>query len=656
MTDTRNLDTIPYDVFYQIASKLDCHDFIHLSRVNRNLNSLTQNESIARKTLENGLLHTKEGQKANKAKSGYRKAVGHLFDIKESFATAQPYSAAVLGYGSAFLYNGGSLCYVHDGEIRVLDVHASGKVEQVLNIYNIISRAIPGCAPGEDVTQLSLMHYSDGILAFMVEIVDRSEAWLLAMDLRRRTGNVKGGRLRLRTQLDSTRRLFVRHSRSYLYYGTHSSLGYHGYPQWAINCVDLRTGQHTTEKPVVLENFAGNEIGQTVCFGVHQDHFYAVSTQVNFEEEEVDWTSFYLWICLPPGGGKNRYPEPNRIWRRQHREGPINDTWTDLTLRHDEAAEQLMVLECRREWRDGGSENCRTYYMQALPSPGESSKGKGRQCHSEPSAMYAQLPDEPLTKTLDSSSKPNYERPRKRLRRHYHPEYHQGGEPSQRRDFILAKTKHRTYNLSASTFVDLVNDPRPDPGGRVPHDRLRLRMASRKRKCPIDEQGEEGTQGLLYRPEVDAEGQSTECSEERFASRGIHLWPPDDAPRELDELLCPSKRAGKVQAVADERSIIYSVDQPGMNDGKQAIIMVNFDPYIRLPGLKRLHPANLQAQKSDAGIGIERPQIGDSTPAREHHSIPLHTTIGIKPTNQTVPSVREEAAMYLRINHGYWLR
>lgn len=48
----RNLDCIPYDVFYQVASTLDCHDLIHLSRVNRALNHLVQNESIARKTIQ----------------------------------------------------------------------------------------------------------------------------------------------------------------------------------------------------------------------------------------------------------------------------------------------------------------------------------------------------------------------------------------------------------------------------------------------------------------------------------------------------------------------------------------------------------------------------------------------------------------------------
>lgn len=542
-------------------------------------------------------------------------------------------------------------------------MHGVGQVEQVLNVHKVISRAIPGCNPARNTIQISLLHYRDGILAFLVEIGEVRDAWLLAVDMRRKTDS-KAGRLRLRTPLQSTRRLFVRHNRSYLYYGTQSALSHYGYPQWAISCVDLATGQHTTEKPVELHNFVGNEIGQTVCFEVHQDHLYAVSTLVDFEEEEVDWTSLYMWICLPPRGDTGSVT-PSTEWRRQHREGPINDTWSDLSLREDEATNQLMILECRREWRNGGSDNCRTYYMQPLPSPGEISRKRPAN-HPPCSSIAAELPDEPLTKTLDSSNKAIYERPRKRLRRHYHPEYpldENGHDTSyQRRDFILAKTKFRTYNLSASTFVDLVNDPHPSPGGSlVPHDRLRLRTVSRKRKSPIDEDN------TLHKPEfTDDDGNPIEHSEERFTSRGIHMWPPDNAPPELSRLLCPSHRIGKIQAVADERSIVYSVDQEGLCGGNQAIILINFDPAIRHPGLKRLTPGleslNTDSDSTDirswgpngnhaAAIRPPRPQERTM-----HLQNPTPVSVSTTETNQAVPSVREEPAMYLSINHGYWLR
>jgi hypothetical protein len=496
------------------------------------------------------------------------------------------------------------------------------------------------------------MNYSDWVIAFLVELDDRREAWLLAVDLQRRSTYGKSGRLRLRAQLESTQRLFVRHSRSYLYYGTHSAVGTHGHTQWEVNCADLNTMKINSENMVVLDKFAGMEIGQTVCFEVYQDHLYAISTLVDFQEEEIDWTSYYVWICLDP---RLQLPKEgvktHRTWRRQHREGPINDTWSDLSLREDETSGQLMILECRREWRDGGSENCRTYYIQPLPAPADVDK-------QQPTSDYytAAIPDEPLAKMLDENSKPNYERPRKRLRRHYHAEYDGGIEPKPRRDFILAKTKFRTYNLSSSSYLDLVNDPLPSRrgGDLVPRDRLRLRMVSRKRKCPINEEGMDGDRGLLFKPELEADGRLVENSEERFTSRGVHLWPPDEAPQELNDLLCPSKRTGQVQAIADDRSIVYSVNKDNLEPGNQAIIFINFDPALRLPGLPRMNLGSQlgEPEKTEAAIGIERPQVGDVGQERAA----MHTTVAGKRANQNVPSVREERAMYLDIAHGFWFR
>ncbi|KAL4974042.1 hypothetical protein BDW66DRAFT_161539 [Aspergillus desertorum] len=652
---TRNLDSIPYDVFYQVASKLDCHDYIHLSRVNRALNALTNSDSIARNTVRSDLLHTREGKEADRAKIGYRRAVGRLYDVKESFATAQPYSASILAYGSSFLYAGGSLCYIFNDEIRALDVRAASRVEQVLNLPNVLRRAVPECNPENGMTHISLLNYSNWVIAFLVATPGMPGGWILAVDLQRRSTYRKSGRLRFKVHVESTHRLFVRHNRSYLYYGTHSAMGTRGYNQWEVNCANLITGKVTKPNMIVLDNFAGNEVGQTVCFEVYQDHLYAISTLVDFEEEEVDWTSYYVWICLDPSLKLSKEGvKTHRTWRRQHREGPINDTWSDLSLREDEATGQLMILECRREWRDGGSENCRTYYVQPLPAPADVDK------QHPPNDYYLKtpLPDEPLTKTLDPSCKPNYEPPRKRLRRHYHSEYEGGVEPKPRRDFILAKTKFRSYNISASSYLDLVNDPLPrgvGGGGLAPRDRMRVRVVSRKRKCPIDEEGIEDEPGLLFKRELsESDGRLVENSEERFETRGVHLWPPDDAPPELNHLLCPSKRTGQVHASADDRSIVYSVNQDDLNPGDQAIILINFDPTLRLPGLKRLNLGRYSDTPVKAeAVGMERPHASDVGP---QDRASMHTTVTGKRANQAVPAVREERAMYLEIARGFWLR
>lgn len=52
MKTLQSLDTLPFDVFYQIATSLDDRDFVNLSRTSRTLYSLSQSEQIARKTVE----------------------------------------------------------------------------------------------------------------------------------------------------------------------------------------------------------------------------------------------------------------------------------------------------------------------------------------------------------------------------------------------------------------------------------------------------------------------------------------------------------------------------------------------------------------------------------------------------------------------------
>lgn len=48
----RQLDSLPFDVFYQIAISLDDRDYINLSRTNRALRALMESELITRKIVE----------------------------------------------------------------------------------------------------------------------------------------------------------------------------------------------------------------------------------------------------------------------------------------------------------------------------------------------------------------------------------------------------------------------------------------------------------------------------------------------------------------------------------------------------------------------------------------------------------------------------
>ncbi|KAJ6072174.1 hypothetical protein N7499_010188 [Penicillium canescens] len=614
----QSLDTLPFDVFYQIATSLDDRDFINLSRSNRALRALTQSEQIARKTVENVLLYSKEGQAAVAARSGYRKAVGHRFDINEAVATANPYSVAVLGYGADFLYNQGILCYRWQEEIRLLDVHGDNLAERVIYLPYIHERfdvSPTNPCPGSRIT---LVAYSDDILVFRETGVTATEDTLWAVNTESRAKQRLARRVLLSQTIPAGAPLFVRHTRSYIWFGTFTvAEGSDGI--WSVTGLDFLTRLYI-EFP--LDRVVDGDLGQTLCFEMYQEHLYAVSTQVASDDTEVH-SSFYHWFCHAPREAGRKWN--GRFWRREHQEGPINEMWTDLSIRTDETTGRPVILECRREWRHGGSENHRTYYTQRLPTPEEALAPLSDGTVETPS--WVSMDDD-----LDDDH-PYDERPAKRLRRDYHAEYESDADEKKRQEFIAVRTKHRNYHLGASTFIDLVNDPAPIGDSVRSRDRIRLRTVSRKRKSPIDEEGIEGPRNKLFQPtQMDQDGRPIEASEERFECRGVHLWPPDNAPPALHHLLCPDARTSSVKGISDERSLIYSVPCPGLPSDHQALILISFDPKLYIPTVQTLYP-------------------GEEADARDIFRVRP------RPPNHYVKDVIQEAQpFFLAIRRGYWLR
>lgn len=573
--------------------------------------------------VQNVLLYSKEGQAAMAAQSGFRKAVGHRFAIHEAVATADPYSVACLGYGTEFLYNQGHLCYRADHWIRLLYVHGMAFRERVMDLRDAVPRLMDDDDWDPDAAnRVTLLSYSDDILVFRVAGEgNATEDTLVAVNMAWREYHQDRRRYLLQQSVPAAAPIFVRHNGSYLWYGTFAgAAGSDGV--WSITGVDLLSEQDPFT--FALDRVVDGDLGQTLCFEMHDEHLYAVSTQVTADDEEVH-SSFYHWFCHAPREEGRKWN--GRFWRREHQEGPINEMWTDLSIRKDETTGRPVILECRREWRDGKSENHRTYYTQRLPTPEEAlaplsgSAGKT-------------LPWISMDDDLDNDD-PYDERPAKRLRRHFHAEYEPGA--TKRQEFIAARTKHRSYHLGASTFVDIVNDPVGD--SLRSRDRLRLRTVSRKRKCPIDEEGIEGPRNLLFPPtQMDRHGCPVEGSEERFECRGVRMWPPDDAPPALQGLLCPGPRTGSVKSIADERSIIYSIDAPGLPPNHQALILISFDPAFRIP--------------------ITSPLPSATSPPACHNPRELFPPT-LKPPPPYFPSpnlVEEAPPFYMGIRRGYYLR
>lgn len=504
---------------------------------------------------------------------------------REAFATVNPYSVATIGFGDAYLYCKGVLCYTLDDQLRVLNLHDSACREAVVSIPGMLSSAISEIACNTKGV-FQVLYCSDNIIscAYKTSGLDAS-SWLIAF-------SIETSEVLVVEELDSTERLFVRHDGQYLYYGTHSELGSDNHKKWVIHGYSLTEREWFNHK-VRLPDMVGSEIGSTVCFELNNGYFYALSNQTSFEVEEIDWTSFYHCIRFPlasPCEDLTERTKNQSMWRRQHEEGPIDDRWTNLRLDMDENTGELRIIESRKEWYHGASRSQRTYYTTPIVFPSEfdapsssanTQSSTSEDCNSYNDRDLSAYPDDPLLQLLVDDDNPNYMPSQKRLPQFVHP----GHDGSSNQTFTLAKSRIRYYDSSSSTFLDVVDDPLPtDWQGK---QRLRLRAGSRTIAPPlVYPPNHPSKAGLLCLP-ADVE----DALSQMYKQSDVTYWPPAQDPEvanealdELYKLLNPPTHLGNVEGTADERSLVYVT---GGYDSPQAIIFVSFDPAIKLAGLKK---------------------------------------------------------------------
>lgn len=603
----------------------------------------------------------------------YTTAVDRAFERREAFALARPYSAVVLACGTSFVYRDGILCYLSRKTIRIVNVHEAATEEDVIGLECM------GRKLGQQVQILShvkLLHYQDGILSFLYYSASSSggyergerERWLVVVDTR------IGAAARVKLAIVIQRqKIWVRNNERYLYVGAHDGMSTHGHREWVLQGYNLDTGKPTP--PLTLKNFWGSDIRESIVFEIYDGYLYAVSNRSSFELEEVDWTSFYNCQRFPVKQPVEGCVELKRIWRRQHREGPINDSWTDLGLHKDEQTGDLLIIEARKEWKDGVNAQKRTFYSERLDfsgrSPNERIMSEPRSPSGSPSRPYhvgsppttPQYPrDDPMARLVGKGDNPQYADPCPRTHRHYYPEY-SGPEPAPD-TFMLSRTRYRTFLPASSAFLDVVLDDFPlrAPGSpyppRIPQQQIRLRIGSRIRASPLDP-----TNKLLLRqPFITATGDPLPESEERFVDRGIRLWPPANAPPELLQLLNPGLgRVGDVDAVEDERSLIYlaTPTHPSKESGEPNIVLVNFDRGVRHPGLPLLtwDGMNTKSQTDVQTVTLQSTRekssgSDDTQPGEQGRPEQVEAEAEAKGKGGK-PWWTRERAMYLDIRKGY---
>ncbi|KAI8943096.1 hypothetical protein NX059_001127 [Plenodomus lindquistii] len=544
--------------------------------------------------------YTEEVQQARAGTTTYKEAFQAIYDRRHAFSSAYPFSARVVGYGNKFLYLQGTLCVLNGNTAQISGVHPRSDPVQ-LNLTDLIRPILDTVDFNVD-----LLYYSEDILAVKVTRDTRRDVgYIFAIDTAAQPGNSR--RVIKAVPIPSCSKLFVRHTARYLYYGTHTGLGDDGHHKWEINGFSLNKSFELPERerPLLLEDFHGTDIGSTVAFEIHNDYFYAVSNQGTFEVEEIDYTSFYHTIRFPIDNPIRDAMEINdRLYRRQHKQGPIHDSWTDLTLQLDERTNETVIVESRREWAQASSRQSRTFYVTKLDLNKKALPDEDTTDEDNDGAPL--LPDDILNTLLSSSDKPHYMPTPPQHSASQHAEF--SPLDTSPRSFILARTKFRAYNYSSTSYLDIVEDERccPDPTDPNKPPCLRLRIGSRREYVPdtpaidldILDKGKQRatplTTNTTSTTTITAQ-QSPDhefVDSKRYKYAPTRMWPPPSnrcpCAKRLHDIVCPvlpaaggSGGARSVVGVLDDRSLVYMVKAgrsygTGSSEKVGAIVVVEF--------------------------------------------------------------------------------
>jgi hypothetical protein len=521
----------------------------------------------------------------------YREALCAIYGRRHAFSNARPLAAQVIGKGSSFLYRHGVLCVQADTTITVKDLRSAAP-DVELNISNIFQ----GRREHRHGGTCAMMHYNEDILSVLVSthgeeqgsVDELQETFIILLktspNLSDRERIIKA--VSIGSVADSVR-LIVRHTSDYLYFGLHNERGRDNHRKWVIKGCSLDPSKSEKEiwmnPPLVLEDFHGNDVGSTVAFEIHDGYFYAVSNQGTYEVEEVDWTSFYHCVKFPLDNNiEDEVQRDSRVYRRQHAEGAIHDSWTDLTLQHDEKTNELYIVESRREWLGSTSKQARTFYTSRIHFPSQEDILLDLDPFNSSAVQPRPLPDNDiLISVLDSSHNANYMPTPEQYSWTRHPEF----PIYDRSRFTLATTKFRAYNYSCSTFIDLVEDDKccPDRPSNV-RPCLRLRMGSRRIAASeaVVYHDRKGKAPIQYDSPMDlSPGETSPYKDStRYRYSDINMWPPPSSAcvctKQLHDIMNPifpseptwGRRS--IQAIPDERSIVYMV-KPSGGDADSAV-------------------------------------------------------------------------------------
>ena len=515
---------------------------------------------------------TFEADLARKLTIDYNTAIQRTYLTRTRLQLAKPYSVIVLGHHYAWFYGEGLLLYHLGDLIRILDVYNAAVTEDVIDVRSLLSEQAERWHPytqgieeliSRDLDlDISWSDYKEGLLLILIKSFDSSSRYLVVINIR------KGVPLQERLLMirwypgdcvAKTDGRYIVVSKDFESFGN-------------LDLYDLEDKQQCITKLYLpgCTNLSMEE------YQLYDGWFHLLSR----DNENYHYCfSFPLKQShpVPASDAIGTEPLPEqlqviRVKRRQPRtlqncDYEPNDCWPSLIFCRDEYSGQLSVVEAWVNGKKGHALNtpC-TFQPLQIPEPNSAigTATPDREFYFNCGLQTLNPADLPLgEKDWDCPTDPGY------------------------------RLKARSYNPRASTFFDIYlgSDANPDTAKGT---EFHLAVGSRNHASPSE--SESGQLDKISSEKLGAVSPN-DSNEQKCVT--MRRFPPDGAPKALFDLLCPTgKMKRSTMSVDDPRSILYSTKRlhRKWNDTLEQFVLINFDPYIRFPGLEPmiLHPLSTQ--------------------------------------------------------------
>ncbi|OHE91742.1 hypothetical protein CORC01_12969 [Colletotrichum orchidophilum] len=551
------MQRLSHELLLLVANLLSPEDLWNLSLVCKKFVFLMHDESCAKTILEDHAPFSTEMRDA-RPYGNYARAFRRRAKVRDAVTMAEPYLAAVVAHANEYIYCNGMLCYtqIEARKLCLHSIHQSAPKKIEISVDRLLASMLQ--TPPAQKYKFRPIHFSDNILSCLyIPRENTGSKKLFVIDIEKR-------RSFLPKSLHSCKKPFVRNNQEYLYYGA-----YDDDDKWKLKVLSLSKDSWLPGL-LVLDDLAGFDVGITLAFEIVDDHFYAVSTVPKDEPEGTGHLSRYHGVRYPLGmhNLENKQLMSESMFRRDHRDGPMDNRWTTLSLEKDSKTGVLEVVECRREYSYNGNgksraaSSSRTAYRTAVDfyndEPADDSVSIGEGIEQE-SVQVPGFQDQ----TPRSHGSPST--------------FHRGDDSFTEPLITFNNCFVRSYNSPCGAFLDLIN---PAAVGEKPTS-LQLRSMTRLQAATHKQPDSRETNHI-----------------ENVISYWTLQMKADGESKKLADTLIPHGQDSQweISGVADDRSLIY-ISGNTKTKNLRPLVLISFDPSIKLPGVLNWLGAPLQNTK-----------------------------------------------------------